>query len=96
MKIAHLRLATAGLVGALAAACASPTAPMTSGFNTGVGSVLAPSAAAAPSLSGFQINGASFAGDLVFAEEGGQVRATYRHAVDGADLLTAEIRLDDG
>ena len=96
MTMTRLRLAVSGSIGALAAACASPGAPLNSAFNTGAASVLAPSQSAAPSLSGFQINGATFAGDLIFTDRGGRAMATYRHAVDGADTLIAEMNLDEG
>jgi hypothetical protein len=46
-------------------------------------------------MSGFQINGANFAGDLVFEQRGGRAVALYRHAVDGADTLVADMQIND-
>ena len=89
------RLAAAGLC-ALAAACASPAGPVASDFNGAAGSGATGSAApsdARAEAPGYQINGADFAGDLIFEDRGGRPVVIYRHAVDGAPTVVAELDL---
>lgn len=94
MANAPIRLVLAGAVAGLAAACATPAgAPPVTGFNADAGEASAPVEASAET-SGFQINGADFAGDLVFEDQAGRVVATYHHAVDGAATLVADMAID--
>jgi hypothetical protein len=87
------RFAVIGLSG-LAAACASTApGPMTSGFSASGGVAAAPSAVRAEPP-GYQINGAAFSGDLIFEARGDRPVVIYRHAVDGAPMLIAELDLE--
>ncbi len=87
------RLAACGLA-AFAAACASSSpAPMTADFGSGAAAnAPTPVGAEAP---GYQINGETFAGDLIFDDRGGRPVVVYRHSVDGAPLVIAELDLED-
>lgn len=94
MATSRVKLTLAGLAAGLAAACATPTgAPPATGFDAGAGST-SQSGETVSQTSGFQINGADFAGDLVFEERAGRAMAVYRHAVDGADTLVADLAVD--
>ncbi len=92
MADTRLKLLAAGLVAGLAAACASqpPLAPG-AGFESGETTSSTAPAESLPVASGFQINGENFAGDLVYEDRDGRVVALYRHAVDGADTLVADM-----
>ncbi|MCP2670839.1 hypothetical protein NHF40_07860 [Maricaulaceae bacterium EIL42A08] len=94
MTLARTRLGIAAVIASLAAACsATTTSSPTAGFEAA-----APAAASAPQAmpqaAGYQISGDTFAGDLAFEAQGARVVATYRHAVDGAEMLIAEMDID--
>lgn len=88
-------LAAAGLA-AFAAACASSPSgpPVASGFTGSAGAAGAAPSAARAEPPGYQINGADFAGDLVFEDRSGRPVVVYRHAVDGAPTVIAELDLE--
>ncbi len=94
MATPYSKLALAGSIATLVAACSATTSPApTSGFQI---AEPAPAAEipAPPETAGFQINGESFAGDLIFEDRDGRVVALYRHAVDGAETLVADLETD--
>jgi hypothetical protein len=87
------RIAIIGLAG-FAAACASTSSlPVASDFGAASSTAAAPSAVRTEQP-GYQINGVEFSGDLIFEERGGRPVVTYRHAVDGAPMLVAELDLE--
>ena len=101
----RLSVRYAGLFGLamLASACsqtlAPPPAPMSSFSAATEPSFTAPSPSLAPRnrpggapVSGYEIDGAGFYGDLHFLESEGAVRAVYAHAVEGDVTLHAELR----
>ncbi len=95
MSFSSQKLALAGVLASLAAACSATTS--NTGPSTGfqIGEASAPvDAPSGPEAAGFQINGDTFSGDLVFEERDGRVVALYRHAVDGAEMLVADLDTD--
>ncbi len=87
------RFAAIGLAG-FAAACASTSpGPVGAGFSRSAGGAAAPSAVRAEPP-GYQVNGSTFSGDLIFEDRGGRPVVIYRHAVDGAPMLIAELDLE--
>ena len=92
MARAHTCFALAGLA-ALAAGCAaSGPGAVSTGFSSGAGRPDAPAAARAEAP-GYQINGDVFSGDMIFEARGDRLVVVYRHAVDGAPLVVAELDL---
>jgi hypothetical protein len=85
--------AAAGLAGFAAACAATGPGQVASDFGAGAASAPAPVAMRAEPP-GYQINGAEFAGDLIFEDRGGRPVVIYRHAVDGAPMLIAELDLE--
>lgn len=99
MTLRHITRFAVLALGGLAAACASPSpppGPVSSGF---AGGSAARSESApvrmADQNAGYQINGEIFSGDLVFEQSGDRPVVTYRHSVDGAPLVVAELDLAD-
>ncbi|WP_440959166.1 hypothetical protein ACFELO_03375 [Oceanicaulis sp. LC35] len=95
----------AGLFGLalMASACSQtlqpPPAPMASFGVPAEPRAFAPTPSLAPNnrpdaepVSGYEIDGAGFYGDLHFLEADGAVRAIYAHAVDGDVTMHAELR----
>jgi hypothetical protein len=95
----------AGFVGLalLATACSqtvsSPSVPMASFSAPSEPRILAPTPSLAPRerpgaepVSGYEIDGDGFYGDLHFLEEDGVVRALYAHAVEGDVTVHADLR----
>ena len=95
MACLNSRLGLAGALAMLAAACSTTTqSGPTSGFQI-ADPAPAPAPASTPEeAAGFQINGETFSGDLIFEEREGRVVALYRHAVDGAEPLVADLETD--
>ncbi len=94
MTLARTRLGVAAAIASLAAACsATTTSTPTAGFEAAAPAA-APAPQAMPQAAGYQISGETFAGDLVFEARGGRAVATYRHAVDGAETLIADMEID--
>ena len=87
------------LVSACSQTLAPPPAPM-AGFSAPADSrTMAPTPSLAPSdrpdagpVSGYEIDGAGFYGDLHFLEAHGSVHAVYAHAVEGNVTVHAELR----
>jgi hypothetical protein len=80
------------ILAGFAAACTS-TSPQAMTSDLNAGGARAPSAIAAESP-GYQINGDTFSGDLIFEDRGGRPVIVYSHAVDGAPTLVAELDLE--
>jgi len=96
MALSRTKLVLAGAVAGLASACATSTGgPPAAGFNAAATTASSVPAEVHSEAGGFQINGADFAGDLVFEEREGRALAVYRHAVDGAATLVADMALDE-
>lgn len=87
------RFAALGMAGFVAACAGTSPGRMTTDFNTGA-AANAPSAIRAEAP-GYQINGETFAGDLIFEDRRGRPVVMYRHSVDGAPLVIAELDLEE-
>ena len=98
LRLTSARFAIASLA-ALAAGCAAtPPRSAVSADHAEPGAAPV-TASPAPSARraeppGYQINGDTFSGDLVFEDRGGRPVVTYRHAVDGAPMVIAELDLE--
>lgn len=85
----------AAALACFAAACTSAPLGIVSDFSdSDPAPVLAPMAQPAQQP-GYALTGQTFSGELVFDERAGRVVVLYRHGVDGAPGLVAELDLED-